>query len=272
MIRVTWTGAAGLQFETDKEIFLIDPYHTRVDIFNTLLGSISPDKTAVDTHLPVMENIGAIIVGHTHSDHALDVPYIASRSKCKLVGSESLNTLMELSSMPNRVRVCSGGETELLGDGVSVTMIRSAHGLVAFGKAPFQGEIQVTGTLPMKANGYRAGTVFAPKLQLHDTVFLHVGSANFVEKEMEGHTCDVLFLCVPGWKKRKGYPQRLIEMTRPQTVVLFHHDDISKPHIKGTRTKSPPFTDIKGMIKAIKTHSPQLEVIVPEVYDTLNFE
>ena len=271
MIRVTWTGAAGLQFKTDQKNILIDPYHTRVDIFNTLLGAISPDKAAIAAHLPDMDSVDAIIVSHTHSDHALDVPYIAGRSRCLVVGSASLKTLMELNGLPNRVRVCAGGETVPLGDGASVTMIPSAHGLVALGKVPFQGEIRSTSTLPMKASGYRVGSVFAPKLQIQGKVFVHVGSANFIDVELAGHSCDVLFLCVPGWKKRKGYPQRLIELVNPQTVVLFHHDDFSRPHIKGNRTKSLPFTDIKGMVKAIKAHSPRLEVIVPEVYDTLEF-
>ncbi len=269
MLNITWTGAAGLQFETDKETILIDPYHTRVDIFNTLLGPISTDTAAVNSRLPDMEKIAAVIVGHTHSDHALDVPYIASRSACSVVGSASMDTLMNLCEMPGRVRVCSGGETVSVGDGASVTMIRSTHGLVALGKVPFQGEIRPTSTLPMKASGYRVGTVFAPRLQIEGTTFLHVGSANFIEEEMEGHTCDVLFLCVPGWKKRKGYPQRLIEMTQPQTIVLFHYDDFSKPHKMGKRTRRLPFTDIKGMMKAIKTHSPQLRVMVLEIFETV---
>jgi len=271
MLNVTWTGAAGLQFETDKETILIDPYHTRVDIFNTLLGPISADTAAIDARLPDMKKIAAVIVGHTHSDHALDVPYIASKSTCTVVGSASMDTLMNLSEMPGRVRVCSGGETVSLGDGASVTMIRSTHGLVILGKVPFPGEIRPTNTLPMKASGYRVGTVFAPKLQTKDTTFLHVGSANFIEKEMEGHTCDVLFLCVPGWKKRENYPQRLIEMTQPQTVVLFHYDDFSKPHKRGKSTRRLPFTDIKGLIKVIKAHAPRLRVMVPEIFETMRF-
>lgn len=270
MIKVTWTGAAGLQFETKNGTILIDPYHTRVDIFNTLIGAISTDEVAVNDCLPEMERVRAIIVGHTHSDHALDVPYIAARSDCPVVGSSSLDTLMNLNAMPGRVQVCAGGETVELGRDASVTMLRSTHGLVAMGKVPFPGEIRATNTLPMKASGYRVGTVFAPLLRIEDTVFIHVGSANFIDAEMEGRTCDVLFLCVPGWKKRKGYPQRLIEMTQPKTVVLFHYEDFSKPHKKGSRTRMLPFTDLKGMIRQIESQAPQVEVIVPEPFETLN--
>lgn len=271
MIRVTWTGAAGLRFETERDVILIDPYYTRVDIFNTLLKSIAPDEAAIARALPDPQKVAAILVGHTHSDHSLDVPWIAARANCKVVGSPSLETLMSISGLPGRTIVCAGGETVRLSDSATVTMIRSAHGLVAMGKVPFEGEIRTTSTLPMKASGYRVGTVFAPKLELNGLRFLHAGSANFQEGPMEGHTCDVLFLCVPGWKRREGYPQRLIDMTRPRTVVLFHYDDFSRRHTPGTKTRRVPLIDMRGMMRTIRTQAPSVELRVPEVGAVMDF-
>ncbi|MBI5062221.1 MAG: MBL fold metallo-hydrolase [Desulfatitalea sp.] len=272
MIHVTWTGAAGLRFETDKEVILIDPYYTRVDIFNTLLKSIAPDPAAIGAALPDPQKVAAIVVGHTHSDHALDVPWIAARSACKVVGSQSLETLMTLGGLPGRTRVCAGGETLRLTDAASVTMIRSAHGLVTLGKGvPFDGEIRAAGTLPMKASGYRVGTVFAPNLELDGKRFLHVGSANFNEAHMQGHRCDVLFLCVPGWKRREGYPRRLIEMIRPSAVVLFHYDNFSKPHVPGGMTRQMPLMDMPGMIRAIQSLRPAVVLRVPQIGEIMEF-
>jgi L-ascorbate metabolism protein UlaG (beta-lactamase superfamily) len=272
MIRVTWTGAAGLRFETEKEVILIDPYYTRVDIFNTLFKRIAPDPAAIGAALPDPAKVAAIVVGHTHSDHALDVPRIAARSACKVVGSRSLDALMALSGLPGRTRVCAGGETVELTDSARVTMIRSAHGLLTLGKrVPFDGEIRPTSTLPMKARDYRVGTVFGPKLELQGKCFLHIGSANFDEAHLQGQTCDVLFLCVPGWKRRQGYPQRLIEMTRPRTVVLFHYDNFSKPHVPGKKTRRMPLIDMTGIIHAIQRCAQAREVLVPEIGMTMVF-
>lgn len=272
MIRVTWTGAAGLRFETGREVILIDPYYTRVDIFSTLFKRIAPDPAVIGAALPDPEKVAAIVVGHTHSDHALDVPWIAARSACKVVGSRSLDTLMELSGLPGRTRVCAGGETVDLTDAAKVTMIRSAHGLLTLGKGvPFDGQIRATGTLPMKASGYRVGTVFAPKLELQGKCFLHLGSANYEEAHLQGQTCDVLFLCVPGWKRRQGYPRRLIEITRPRTVVLFHYDDLSRSHAPGSKTRRMPVIDMPGMIHAIQHCAPAPEVLVPEAGLAMDF-
>lgn len=271
MIRVTWTGAAGLRFDTDTETILIDPYHTRVGILKTLLRPICPDLSAIKAAIPEMDRIKAVIVSHTHSDHAMDVPFIADQSSARIIGSASLDALMRASGLSGRTTVCHGGETIELTESAAVTMIRSTHGLVAMGKVPFEGEIQDTITLPMKAAGYRVGTVFAPKLTLNGTVFLHNGSANFVDPEIKGHRCDVLFLCIPGWKKRPGYPQRLMDITRPRTVVLFHHDNFSKPHAPGAKTRPMPLIDLPGMLKCIKDHSPDTETVVAEVGQTITF-
>lgn len=271
MIKVVWTGAAGLQFHNAKTAILVDPYYTRINFVSTLLSSITPDAVAVDIMVPHPEQVKAIIVGHTHSDHALDVPYIMRRSYAKLIGSQSMDALMSISGQPGRTTVCKGGETVALGESAAVTMIRSTHGLVAMGKVPFPGEIRPTGTLPMKASGYRVGTAFAPKIQMQGMTFLHFGSANFIDEEIAGHTCDILFLCVPGWKKRQGYPENLISMTQAQTVVLIHWDDFSKPRVKGKKTRQMPFVDLEGMIQQIKDHCPEVNILVPEVGEVMAF-
>jgi L-ascorbate metabolism protein UlaG (beta-lactamase superfamily) len=151
-------------------------------------------------------------------------------------------------------------------------MVPSAHGKAILNKVPFAGEIRPGAALPMKASGYRAGTVFAPKLQIDGITFLHFGSADFIEEAVQGHACDVLFLCVAGWNKRQGYPQRLIEITQPRKVVLIHYDNFSKPYRKGHKIRTLPFIDIKGMVRSIAMQNPSIEVVVPEIDETLDFE
>lgn len=271
MIHVTWTGAAGLIFEGSGQTILIDPYYTRISILNALFGPIAPDRAAIEAVLPPGRKISAMIVSHTHTDHVLDVPFLAAQCDGKVVGSRSLDTLMNLNGLSGRTTVCEGGESVSLAQTVSVTMIRSAHGLVTLGKVPFTGEISSSSKLPMKASAYRLGTIFAPKLEIGNRIFLHIGSANFIASELEGHTCDVLFLCVAGWKKRKGYPQEVIDITQPAAIVLLHYDDFSRPHIKGAKTKKLPFVDLKAMVRAINAHVPATELIVAEIGEAMHF-
>lgn len=271
MIRVTWTGAAGLCFETEKETILIDPYYTRIGILTTLFAPIKPDTAAIDRHLAAGKNISAVIVSHTHSDHVLDVPYLAERFDGKLVGSQSLDVLMQINHIPQRTTICRGGEKIVISKTSSVTMIASTHGLVAFGKVPFAGDISPSLTLPIKARDYRVGAVFAPKLELDGTIFLHNGSPGFIDRELNGHRCDVLFLCVAGWKHQANNPERILELTQPQTIVLFHYDNFSKPHRNGQPTRRMPFLDMQGLVDRIKAHLPNASIIIPEIGETFSF-
>ena len=97
----------------------------------------------------------------------------------------------------------------------AVTMIPSTHGLVAFGRIPYPGSIDPSGRLPLIAREYRHGEVYMPKLEMGGTIFMHAGSANLIESALNGHHCDVLFMCVPGWKKVPAYTTHLLEIVKP---------------------------------------------------------
>ncbi|MCJ8502431.1 MBL fold metallo-hydrolase [Desulfatitalea alkaliphila] len=254
-----------MRFDIAGRTFLIDPYFSRIRRLKAAIGAILPDRAAVAAALPAVTSVSAIIVGHTHFDHALDVPLIAAQSGATVVGSRSLDTLMALSGLPGRTQVCRGGETVGLGPDAAVQMLPSAHGLAVMGKAPFGGEIRASGRFPMRAAGYRAGIVFAPLLRLRDRTFLHIGSANFIAAALAGRSCDVLFLCVPGWKRAEGYPGQVITLTRPQTVVLFHYDDFCAPIPPRGGPKRLPLLDMARLADRIRRHAPGIELLMPEV-------
>jgi hypothetical protein len=162
-------------------------------------GRPQADREKISRYLETLPGqLQAVIVGHTHFDHALDVPEILSRFPIPLVGSESLETLMSLHGMPGKVAVCSERTRLDLPGGASVTMIPSLHGLVFFGRAPYTGEIKPGQKPPLKASSYRHGRVFIPRLEIDGKSFLHVGSANLIDLCMEyGHCADlmVMFNC-----------------------------------------------------------------------------
>ncbi|MCD4744605.1 MAG: MBL fold metallo-hydrolase [Desulfobacteraceae bacterium] len=276
MIKVRWTGAAGLEFITDQDVFLIDPYLSRLGKFQMFFQRVSANTDVIEEYL---ENLpskpSGIVISHTHADHALDIPFIAQNSKCQIVGSKSLDSLLKMHGLLNRVIVCesdNGHEPIELGDNVSVVMIPSVHGKAIFGRVPFPGEIDPNETLPMKASGYRHGAVFISKIKIDDITFMHLGSADYIESQLDGHTCDVLFICVPDWKKKSGYTSRLIDIVQPEVIVLFHFDDFSRVISKTGRTPILPFQDISGFIGEIKKHTPKVKIILPEINTDLGNE
>jgi L-ascorbate metabolism protein UlaG (beta-lactamase superfamily) len=272
MVDVRWTGAAGLEFTHNGQTILIDPYHSRPGKLKVFFGRLLPDISAIESYLEKLPgNLSAIIVGHTHFDHALDIPEFSRRFDGPLVGSPSLEKLMAMHNMTGRVTVCEGNtRIELLGD-AAVTMIPSMHGLVLFGRIPYSGDLAPGVQPPLKASQYRHGAVYIPKLEIGGKTFMHVGSANFIESELHGHQCDVLFMCVPGWKNRPGYPARLLEITKPNIVVPFHYDDFTAPIHTQLKRRNVPFVDMKGFLNRINESASDIEIRVPQPFESMTF-
>ncbi len=120
-------GAAGLCFEFNQKNILIDPHYTRIGKLKTRLRPNRPDEKRLDRQLGNLKNLLAVIVGHTHSDHSLDIPYLSNKYEGLLLGSTSLDTLMRFNKFPCQTTVCHGGETFAIYQEISVTMIPSAH-------------------------------------------------------------------------------------------------------------------------------------------------
>jgi L-ascorbate metabolism protein UlaG (beta-lactamase superfamily) len=272
MVDVRWTGAAGLEFTHNGQTILIDPYLSRPGKLKVFFRHLSPDISAIERYLEKLPgNLSAIIIGHTHFDHALDIPEFSRHFEGPLVGSQSLEILMAMHNMPGRVTVSEGNRRIELTDELAVTMIPSVHGLVLFGRIPYPGEIDPSAQLPLKASQYRHGAVCVPKLEVGGKTFMHNGSANFIESELQGHQCDVLFMCVPGWKNRPGYPDRMLEITKPKIVVPFHFDDFTAPIHTQLKRRTVPFVDMKGLLHRINQIAPGTEIRVPQPFESMTF-
>src|SRR5689334_14481219 len=89
-VRVTWLGTAGFRIEHEGTTILIDPYLTRAPIWRCVAGPLRSDALAIARHAPRAD---AIIAGHTHFDHALDVPSIARLTGARVFGSRSCAAL-----------------------------------------------------------------------------------------------------------------------------------------------------------------------------------
>jgi len=272
MITVRWTGAAGLEITQGETIVLIDPYHSRPGKIECIVGRPEPRTDAIDRYLEGLPGkVETILAGHTHIDHVMDIPFLERRLGCRVIGSRSLETLMALHGRPGVVTVCAGGERiELTGD-TAVTMIRSRHVPLLFGKVPCPGEISPTFHVPMRASDYRVGDAFILKLEMGGVTLMHAGSASYIESEIEGHHCDILFMAVPGWGKTPGYCARLPRIVRPRVIVPFHYDDFSAPLREDGRVRLIPFQGMKGFIKTISRKNPDCEIRTIRPFEAMSF-
>jgi L-ascorbate metabolism protein UlaG (beta-lactamase superfamily) len=100
---------------------------------------------------------------------------------------------------------------------------------------------------------------------------MHMGSAHFIEPELEGHYCDVLFMCIPGWKNVPGYTTRLLQIVKPKIIVPFHYDDFSAPMSPDMKAPTLPLQDMAGFLNKISQSAPDAEIRRVRPFESMSF-
>jgi L-ascorbate metabolism protein UlaG (beta-lactamase superfamily) len=271
-VNLRWLGTAGVELSCDGQVILIDPYLSRTCKKDILFHALIPKREAIKRYTDSIEGkVRAVIAGHTHFDHVLDIPALARCLDAPIFGSSSLDTLLSISGLPGKTTVCHPQERIILDSKIAISMIPSAHGLALSRLLLLKGDINPRLTPPLRTHQYRLGAMFASQVEMGGLTFLHVGSAGYVEKELEDHRCDVLFLCVAGWRKWPEYPQRIIEMVRPSCVVPIHHDDFSAPLMPGNKVRVMRSADLEGFCDHAKMGRTGLEVRPLEPFIAASF-
>ena len=229
-VEVTWLGTAGFSIRSGEHVLLIDPYVTRASLLRCAFGNVVPDRPRIAALFP---KVDAIVLGHTHFDHALDAPEIALRTGAKVFGSRSAATLCRAAGvLADKIEVVEpeAGQAPRVAEVGPFTLrfLPSAHSRLALGRVPFPGEIADCDDVPTRITAYRCGAVFSLEIKVSGRTIVHVGSAEVTES-VEARNVDLALACVAGWTKGDRVPERLMRALAPRAVLLSHWDDFFRP-------------------------------------------
>ena len=231
-VRVTWLGTAGFSIEHEGFVVLIDPYLTRASLGRCLRGPLRSDAARFGHVVPRAD---AIIAGHTHFDHALDVPALAQATAARVYGSRSCAHLCRAAGLPEDrvidVEAAGEGRREPVRAEVGPFELRfvpSQHSALLLGRVPFPGDIADCAELPFGAHHYRCGAVFSVDIRVAGRRLYHLGSADLVE-DATTRGVDLLLLCVAGWTTTRRFVPRVARALDPGAVLLSHWDDFFSP-------------------------------------------
>ena len=230
-VHVRWLGTAGFELRCGEHSVLIDPYLSRPSLARCIAAPLVSDAEAVAAHAPRAD---AIVVGHTHFDHALDVPAIAKRTGAIVYGSTSAAALCLAAGVtPSKVvdvqRALRGSVHQAEVGPFQLRFLPSAHSRLVFGKVPLEGDIDDCDALPMRLHHYRCGAVFGVEIKVAGRTLFHLGSAEIVERCLDVRDVDLLLLCVAGWSKSERFPERALAALSPKAILLSHWDDFFRP-------------------------------------------
>ncbi len=187
---------------------------------------LTVSKGSVARHINAAD---AILVGHTHFDHALDIPEIVAQFDSTVYGSSSLVTLLGLYGLAANAVEVENHRTYAIGP-FEITFVPSLHSKLVFGlKVPADGEFTCDNLDSLGQGAYRCGRVFGVHIAVAGTTIYHQGSANLIEDEIPYRDIDYFLCGLAGRIYTPHYVERILSVLRPKVVVPAHHDNFFKP-------------------------------------------
>ncbi len=268
-LRAVYLGSGGWILEHGDDMVLAGPLFTNPGLFTTGILPIRSDSVLVDRYMSRYDvsDARAILVGHAHYDHLMDVPGVARRHapRARIVGSRTVaNTLGTWSGLEGRVDVVDQGAADqenmgvwhTYGDRVRVMALRSHH-------APhFDGYTLYRGTRdtpraeePAWATDWVDGETYAFLIDFMagpDSVAYRVyyqdavapPPAGFAPDELIAERpVDVAILVPATFDQVDWHPEAFVENLRPRYVLLGHWEDFFSP--MDAPTRSMRLTDIR---------------------------
>lgn len=226
-LSLTWLGTAGFRLELEDTVVYIDPYLTRVPWRAVM--SQRPALPSAKTVASHVTRADAVLVGHTHFDHALDVPLISALTGCQVYGSKSLQTLMGLHGLADHATRVEPHRIYEIGP-FQVAFVPSLHSKLLLGlKVPSDGEITCESLEALTASAYCCGDVMGILVRAAGTAIYHQGSANLVEGEVPRGGVDIFLAGIAGRAFSRRYVPRILRLLEPRVVVPHHHDNFFRP-------------------------------------------
>ena len=226
-LSLTWLGTAGFSLAYQGHVLLLDPYLTRLSLTDLLRRrTITADERALGRHV---ERADAILVSHTHFDHALDVPALARRTGCQAYGSTSLARLMGLHGLEPQAIVVEPHRRYEVGP-FRFHFVPSLHSKLVLGLAvPSGGELSCEHLDELTPQAYRCGQVFAMHIEVAGLRFYHQSSCDLLDKEIKDRGVDYFLCGISGRSFTPHYVERIVRLVDPAVIVPTHYDDFFRP-------------------------------------------
>lgn len=229
-LSIRFVGTASFVVENSERSIVVDPFVSRPSIWKLAFPLRSNEKL-VDEKFPRADDI---LIGHSHHDHLMDAPCLCSlRAGSRIIGGRSSSLIASALGVPDDAIVEVEGDESIACGSASVRPIPSRHAPVLGNWIPFNSLVTKKPTPPLYVWDFKRGEVFDWQIQISGKRIVHIGSADFIEEEIEKisiNPVDVVCLCAANWRHRnEAYIRMVIDRLQPKFVIPCHWDNIFEP-------------------------------------------
>jgi len=260
-LELTWLGTAGFRLAYQGTVVWIDPYVTRMSMSSVALRRVA--RSSDGELARWIDRADAVLVGHTHFDHALDVPAISRAHGCPVYGSRSLANLMRLYGLGDRAIEVEPRRDYEVGP-FRFHFVPSIHSKLQLGLGiPYSGELTCEHLDGLTAQAFRCGQVWGLCIEVAGFRIYHQGSADLLEDEIVDRGVDVFLCGISGRRFTPHYAERVLRALSPSLVIPTHYDDFFRPLDEPTRFSFN--VNLTGFADEVRAASRELPVHTLEV-------
>jgi L-ascorbate metabolism protein UlaG (beta-lactamase superfamily) len=274
-LKVRFMGVCCAYFEYAGIGLLTDPFWSFLRLGRVGFGRIASDPGQIEPYLPALDRTRAVLVGHNHYDHVMDLPYVIDRlhPDAVICGSQTLaHTFAPMKlgrrfeAMNNRAATATevGEPLFLAGGRLRVLAIRSGH------PAQYMGVHLYTKRLtedrerpPTRVGHYQEGLTLAFLVDwlkddgsVDERVMIETSSDGapsgyFPRSVLEQAPVDLGFLAMDTANKKARGEESVLDYIQPRAVLFCHWENFFRP-------KTLPPKEI------VKVDLPKLQAAMPK--------
>ncbi|MCP2192873.1 L-ascorbate metabolism protein UlaG, beta-lactamase superfamily [Williamsia deligens] len=231
-MRATFFGSSSILLTDGTSSVMTDAFFSRPSLLRIRFGRVAPDLARITDTLERarIDSLDAILVAHSHVDHAMDAPEVARRTGATVHGSESTVNVGRGWGLDEQQMQLIAHDDEIAVGAFRVRVFEGLHSPGDF--AP--GTIDAPLTPPCKAKDYRTGACYSFLVTHPQGSILIHPSANHVPHAFGGLDVDALYLGIGGLGSQPRdfqdeYWQHVVEATRPRLILPVHWDNFGRP-------------------------------------------
>ncbi len=264
-VTATFLGVTTILLDDGTTAIMTDAFFSRPSMAQ-MLAPIGPNDKRIDDSLrgarvsrasdvpnrPHTRKLDALMVAHSHYDHALDSGRVAKRTGALLVGSNSTKNIgLGEDLAPTGIETIGDGSRFACGS-FKITVVASPHAE----KNRFKGEIDKPLIPPKYVGAYKEGGNYSFLIQHRGLNILIHPSATAVSKSFNDVRADVVFLAIgmlgqQSDKDIEDYWNTVVRATDAKLVIPTHWDDFFSPLDEPLRPTPRPLDEVERAMNVL---------------------